>query len=92
MGGRLLRRWINDPLIDIEEIQDRLNAVQELKLDMMLKDDVQEGLKKIFDIERIARKNLIWECKRKRHAFTKIINTENYQNSENCWEIQVRTC
>jgi DNA mismatch repair protein MutS len=60
MGGRLLRRWINDPLIDVSEVQDRLNAVSELKSDMILKDDVKESLKKIFDIERIARKNFIW--------------------------------
>lgn len=56
MGGRLLRRWINDPLIDANEIQERLNAVKELKTDMMLKDEIVEGLKKIFDIERIAGK------------------------------------
>lgn len=55
MGGRMLRRWINDPLIDVKEINDRLDAVEELKKDMMLKGDVIDGLKKIFDIERIAR-------------------------------------
>lgn len=56
MGGRLLRRWINDPLIDTNEIQDRLEAVKELKTNMILKDDIIEALKKIFDIERIAGK------------------------------------
>ncbi len=56
MGGRLLRRWINDPLIDTKEINQRLTAVAELKSDMILKDDVIETLKKIFDIERIAGK------------------------------------
>lgn len=56
MGGRLLRRWINDPLLDVSEINGRLDAVQELKNDMILKDDVTEALKKIFDIERIAGK------------------------------------
>lgn len=56
MGGRLLRRWINDPLIDTREINQRLEAVSELKSDMILKDDVIETLKKIFDIERIAGK------------------------------------
>ena len=66
MGGRMLRRWINDPLIDANEINERLEAVKELKTDMILKDDVLEGLKKIFDIERIARKNILWKCKCKR--------------------------
>ncbi len=56
MGGRLLRRWINDPLIDTQEINDRLEAVKELKDDMILRDDVLENLKKIFDIERIGGK------------------------------------
>ena len=31
MGGRLLRRWLNDPLIDVKEINKRLSAVKELK-------------------------------------------------------------
>ncbi len=56
MGGRMLRRWINDPLIDTDEINNRLNAVDELKKNMILRDDVSEGLKKIFDIERISGK------------------------------------
>ena len=56
MGGRHLRRWINDPLIDIEEINNRLEAVRELKEDLMLKADVQDNLKKVYDIERIVAK------------------------------------
>ena len=32
MGGRLLRRWINDPLVDVNEINLRLEAVKELKI------------------------------------------------------------
>ena len=56
MGGRLLRRWISDPLIDQNDINQRLEAVKELKENMILKDDIQEGLKKIFDIERISGK------------------------------------
>ncbi len=56
MGGRMLRRWINDPLIDVSEINERLEAVNELKSNMMLRGDIIEGLKKIFDIERIAGK------------------------------------
>ena len=56
MGGRLLRRWISDPLIDVNEINARLDAVKELKSNMMLRGDVIDSLKKIFDIERIAGK------------------------------------
>ncbi len=56
MGGRMLRRWINDPLIDVEEINCRLDAVEELKNDIMLKGDVIDSLKKVYDIERLIGK------------------------------------
>ncbi len=56
MGGRHLRRWVNDPLIDIEEIHNRLEAVKELKEDLILKSDIGENLKKVYDIERLVGK------------------------------------
>ena len=56
MGGRLLRRWLNDPLIDETEINKRLGAVEELKNDIMLRGEVIENLKKVYDIERLAGK------------------------------------
>ena len=56
MGGRLLRRWLNDPLIDENEINKRLGAVEELKNDIMLRGEVVENLKKVYDIERLAGK------------------------------------
>ena len=56
MGGRLLRRWINDPLLDVKEINERLDAVKELKDNIMLRGDIIETLKKVYDIERLAGK------------------------------------
>ena len=56
MGGRMLRRWISDPLIDKNDINNRLEAVKELKDGMMLRDDVRELLRKVYDIERLAGK------------------------------------
>ena len=56
MGGRLLRRWLNDPLLDVAEIQQRLDAVKELKANIMLRGDAIETLKKVYDIERLAGK------------------------------------
>ena len=56
MGGRHLRRWLNDPLIDTIEINRRLNSVKELKEDIMLRGEVIENLKKVYDIERLAGK------------------------------------
>ena len=56
MGGRHLRRWLNDPLIDVKEINKRLNAVKELKDDLILRGEIIENLKKVYDIERLAGK------------------------------------
>ncbi len=56
MGGRQLRRWINDPLVDVMEINKRLNSVKELKEDIMLRGDIIDSLKKVYDIERLAGK------------------------------------
>ena len=56
MGGRLLRRWINDPLINVNEINKRLDSVKELKNSVILKGDIIDSLKKVYDIERLAGK------------------------------------
>ncbi len=56
MGGRLLRRWLNDPLLDVVEIQERLESVKELKENMILRGDITETLKKVYDIERLSAK------------------------------------
>ena len=56
MGGRHLRRWINDPLIDVVEINQRLNAVKELKENVILRGDIIEALKRVYDIERLIGK------------------------------------
>ncbi len=56
MGGRALRRWLNDPLVDVVEINKRLDAVKELKDNVMLRGDVIDNLKKVYDIERLAGK------------------------------------
>ena len=54
MGGRMLRRWINDPLVDVKAINERLEAVKELKENMILRGDILESLNKVYDIERLA--------------------------------------
>jgi len=56
MGGRMLRRWINDPLIDVNEINSRLDSVKELKDSQMLKGEIIDSLKKVYDIERLIGK------------------------------------
>lgn len=56
MGGRRLRRWLNDPLLDVERINKRLNAVKELKEKLILRGDITDLLKKVYDIERLVGK------------------------------------
>ena len=56
MGSRTLRRWLNDPLLDVDEINGRLEGVKELKENIVFRGDVIENLKKVYDIERLAGK------------------------------------
>lgn len=56
MGGRLLRRWLEQPLLDVEEINMRLDAVEELKESFMVRNELMDLLKGVYDIERLAGK------------------------------------
>ena len=53
MGGRLIRKWIEQPLIDISRINSRLESVKELKESLLLRQDFEEAFKKVYDIERL---------------------------------------
>ncbi len=53
MGSRLLTNWIQQPLLDIEQINKRLGAVEELKDDQTLRNSLHLALKDIGDIERL---------------------------------------
>ncbi len=52
MGARLLKRFILQPLTNIDEINQRLNIVQKFKDDIFLRSDLREELKVIGDLER----------------------------------------
>ena len=54
MGARLLRRWMQKPLIRKEEIEKRLDSVEELYKNQILRDEIRENLKNIKDLERIG--------------------------------------
>ena len=56
MGARLLRKWLERPLIDILRIKERQDAVEELYNDYFLRADLKEQLKNIYDIERLTGK------------------------------------
>jgi DNA mismatch repair protein MutS len=53
MGSRLLADWISNPLTSIENIEARLDAVEELTTDASLRSVVREHLKGIYDLERL---------------------------------------
>ncbi|OPY63535.1 MAG: DNA mismatch repair protein MutS [Pelotomaculum sp. PtaU1.Bin065] len=54
MGGRLMKNWIERPLLDSDEIEARLEAVAELAEEVFLRHDLREGLKNIYDLERLS--------------------------------------
>ena len=54
MGQRALRRWIERPLLEADRINQRLEAVDALVADYMLREEAREHLSRIPDIERIA--------------------------------------
>ncbi|MBM4355260.1 MAG: DNA mismatch repair protein MutS [Deltaproteobacteria bacterium] len=54
MGARLLRRWLTYPLVEPEAIDQRLDAVQELVEQSMLRENLAETLKQLYDVERLA--------------------------------------
>jgi len=56
MGGRKLRKWIKQPLIDIEKIKERQEMVGKFKDDLFLRQDVRGCLKGIYDMERLMGK------------------------------------
>ena len=53
MGARTLRGYIEQPLIDKEEIEKRLTAIEELNSQMITREELREYLNPIYDLERL---------------------------------------
>lgn len=53
MGARTLRSYVEQPLIDAQEINRRLEALEELNKSPMLRDEIREYLNPIYDLERL---------------------------------------
>jgi DNA mismatch repair protein MutS len=53
MGARMLRQWLLYPLLDLKEIEQRLDAVEELIEKKMDSLDLREALKEVYDLERL---------------------------------------
>lgn len=62
MGSRRLRNWIERPLVNSDQINDRLNSVEELFNNMEMREDLTNALKKIYDIERLLSKVVYGSC------------------------------
>lgn len=56
MGARLLRSYLEQPLIDFSMINKRLEAVKELKENMITREELREYLNPIYDLERLMGK------------------------------------
>ncbi|RBP45602.1 DNA mismatch repair protein MutS [Garciella nitratireducens] len=53
MGARLLRQWVEQPLLNKEQIQKRLDGVEEIYHDIVLRKELENLLKKVYDIQRL---------------------------------------
>lgn len=53
MGARLLRTWMEQPFIEKDPIEKRLDAIEELNTDLIKRDEIRENLKPIYDLERL---------------------------------------
>lgn len=53
MGGRLLRRWVQQPLLDLVRIRGRQGAIAELVEKSLLRGDLQSDLDGVYDLERL---------------------------------------
>ncbi len=54
MGSRKMRRWLREPLNNAAEINARLDGVEELYNDLLVRNNIKENLKQIYDFERLA--------------------------------------
>ena len=54
MGARMLHDWILAPLRDVERIRERLEGVEELFTQGLRRGELREGLKSVFDVERLT--------------------------------------
>ena len=54
MGSRKMKQWIREPLNHLPEINERLNSVELLVENILLRNNIKENLKKVYDLERLS--------------------------------------
>ena len=62
MGGRLLKQWLDRPLIQLKQINARQDMVDSLLNSYFERLDLQSALTKVYDLERLAGKSGFREC------------------------------
>jgi DNA mismatch repair protein MutS len=62
MGGRMLRTWLHYPLLEVERIRQRLQAVEEAKEKAPVRRSVRQALEDIHDLERLNSKIALDRC------------------------------
>ncbi len=82
MGSRLMHKWLDKPLTDEEEINRRLDFVEAFNKNIIVKDDIKQEFKNVYDLERIIgrissgsanAKDLVW-LRRSLHAIPILTN------------------
>lgn len=54
MGSRMLKNWIENPLVDKNEINKRYDIVEKLETEFILKEELREYLYQVYDLERLC--------------------------------------
>ncbi|PAB61143.1 DNA mismatch repair protein MutS [Anaeromicrobium sediminis] len=54
MGARQIKKWVEEPLKNADEIQGRLDGVEELKNNFLVMEELKDYLKSVYDLERLA--------------------------------------
>lgn len=54
MGSRMLKNWIENPLVDKNEINKRYDVVEKLETEFILKEELREYLYQVYDLERLS--------------------------------------
>ena len=54
MGSRKLKQWLREPLTDLKQIRDRLDAVETLTEDILTRNDLRAHLAGVYDLERLV--------------------------------------
>jgi len=62
MGSRLLAEWLSGPLTDPEQIRQRQDAIEEMIIQLSLRDDIRELLKEAYDLHRLTSRIATGRC------------------------------